>query len=126
MDPTLGGQSTAAREHGQIFCYKCSDTVALMWACERATGWRYADLLSHHVWSRLGAEHDASIVCDAQGAATPFGGMSTTLRDLARWGQMHLENGTLNGRRVLPESFIPDVRDHADLEKITKDSGLLV
>ncbi len=117
---------TAAREHGQIFCYKCSDTVALMWACERTTGWRYADLLGHHVWSQLGAEHDASIVCDAQGAATPFGGMSTTLRDLARWGQMHLENGTLCGRRVLPESFIPDVRDHADPEKITADSGLLV
>ena len=31
---------------------------------------------------------------------------------------MHLENGTLCGRRVLPESFIPDVRDHADPEKI--------
>ena len=78
---------TATREHGQIFCYKCSDTIALMWACERATGWRYADLLSHHVWSQLGARARCFHRLRRKGAATPFGGMSTTLRDLARWGQ---------------------------------------
>jgi CubicO group peptidase (beta-lactamase class C family) len=77
------------------------------------------------VWSKLGAEHNASIVCDVQGAATPWGGMSTTLRDLARWGQMHLEGGTFRGRQILPEWFIPDVRQHADPGKVTKDSGLL-
>ena len=99
--------------------------MALMWACERVTGCRYADLLSHHVWSKLGAEHNASIACDVQGAATPWGGMSSTLRDLARWGQVHLEGGTFRGRRILPESFIPDVRQHADPGKVTNDSGLL-
>ena len=51
--------------------------------------------------------------------------MSTTLRDLARWCQMHLEGGTFRGQRVVPELFIPAVRQHADPGKVTKDSGLL-
>lgn len=112
----------AARQHGMVYSYKCADTIALMWACERVTGRRYADLLSQYVWSKLGAENDASIVCDVKGAATPFGGMSTTLRDLARWGQMHLEEGMFRNQRILPERFIRDTRENADPHKITNDS----
>ena len=63
---------TAARDHGQIFIYKCADTIALMWACERVTGCRYADLLSHYVWSKLGAEQNASIVCDVKEPRRPW------------------------------------------------------
>jgi CubicO group peptidase (beta-lactamase class C family) len=110
------------REHGAIFSYKCSDTGVLAWACERVTGVRFADLLSDRIWSRLGAEHDASTVCDVQGATTPHGGFSITLRDLARWGQIHLQEGTCLGRKLVPKTFIDDMRHNAEPAKVTQDS----
>ncbi len=67
-------------------------------------------------------EHDASIICDPQGASTPNGGMSTTLRDLARWGQMHLNGGTFQGERIVPEPFLEDIRRQADPRKVTEES----
>jgi len=112
----------AIRKHGSIFSYKCSDTGVLAWACERVKDARFADLLSDLIWSKLGAEHDASTICDVQGAATPHGGISTTLRDLARWGQMHLMGGMSQKNQVVPKAFIDDIRKNADLEKTTKDS----
>ena len=114
--------SKAIREHGSAFSYKCSDTGVLAWACERVTGSRFADLLSGRIWSKLGAEHDASTICDPQGASTPHGGISTTLRDLARWGQTHLEGGTFRARQLVPRTFIDDIRRNADPRKVTKDS----
>jgi CubicO group peptidase (beta-lactamase class C family) len=112
----------ATRDHGMIFSYKCCDTNVLAWVCERVTGSRYVDLVSTRIWSKLGPEHSASIICDAQGAATPNGGMSTTLRDLARWGQMHLAGGMFRDRRIVPKGFIDDIVHNANPTKITEDS----
>jgi CubicO group peptidase (beta-lactamase class C family) len=117
--PTL---SSAKRDHGSIFCYKCSDACVLAWACERVTNERFSDLISTHVWSKLGAEHDASIVCDSKGAPTANGGMSVTLRDLARWGQMHIQQGKYNGNEILPKLYLDDVLQNADPKKVTDES----
>lgn len=96
--------------HGSLFCYKDSDTAVLAWVCEMLTKRRFADLVSDLIWSRLGAEHDASMVCGPQGGATPAAGMSVTVRDFARWGQMHLNLGKWNGQQVVPASYIQDLR----------------
>jgi CubicO group peptidase (beta-lactamase class C family) len=54
-----------------------------------------ADLIASLVWSRLGAERDAEITCDALGAAMHDGGMCATTIDLARFGVMLLEGDAL-------------------------------
>ena len=96
-------------EHGGSFSYRSSDTDMLGWACERASGSRMPDLLSELLWSRLGMEHDADFAVDAVGAAFHDGGLSTTLRDLARFGQMLLEEGAgVDGQQVVPASWIRD------------------
>ena len=94
---------------GSKFCYKDSDTAVLSWVCERVTDVRFVDLISDLVWSQLGAEHDGSIICGPQGACTPAAGCSITLRDFARWGQMHLQSGTWNGKQIVPPKFIEGV-----------------
>jgi len=96
-------------EHGGSFSYRSCETDMLGWACERATGNRMPDLLSTLLWSRLGTEQDADFAVDSTGAPFHDGGLCTTLRDLARFGQMLLEEGTgADGQQIVPASWIRD------------------
>jgi CubicO group peptidase (beta-lactamase class C family) len=79
--------------HGGRFHYISPNSDLLGWVIERATGRRYAELLSEHVWKPIGAERSAYITVDRLGAPRCAGGMCTTVRDLARVGQWMIENG---------------------------------
>jgi len=110
---TLG----SAGPHGGQFTYRSADTDMLGWVCERVASMRMADLISAYVWVPMGAQFDAEIGCDPVGTAVHDGGVSATARDLARFGQMLLQDGLADGRRVvasrwLAESYHPgaDVR----------------
>jgi CubicO group peptidase (beta-lactamase class C family) len=95
--------------HGGPFAYRSCETDVLGWVCEQATGVRMPELMSNLLWSRLGVEHDADMSIDSTGAAVHDGGMSTTMRDLARFGQMLLDEGrSLTGERVLPAWWVRD------------------
>jgi CubicO group peptidase (beta-lactamase class C family) len=102
---TLG----SAGPHGGEFSYRSADSDMLGWACERASGVRLADLISALIWQPIGAEHDAEITCDPLGSAIPDGGISATARDLARFGQMLVDDGAAQGRTVVPEAWLADV-----------------
>ncbi len=111
---TVGGKG----EHGGTFEYRSIDTDVLGWLCERAAAVRMADLISARVWQPIGAYNDAEITCDPLGSAVHDGGLSATLRDLCRFGQMLLDGGSVGQRQVVPASWLssalnppPDVRD---------------
>jgi CubicO group peptidase (beta-lactamase class C family) len=78
--------------HGGPFRYISPNSDLLGWLIERATGRRYADLMSELVWKRIGAERSAYITVDRLGAPRAAGGMCVTLRDLARVGQWMIEH----------------------------------
>ncbi|MFO7905973.1 MAG: serine hydrolase [Pirellulaceae bacterium] len=118
------GTLRQSRDHGSMFYYKCADTAVLAWACERVSGVRFADLISQYIWSKLGAEQDAYIICDIAGETVPNAGISVTLRDLARWGQMHLRNGNWRGRKILPKKWLDDTQHNHNHKMIKKDSFL--
>jgi CubicO group peptidase (beta-lactamase class C family) len=98
-----------ARHHGGPFEYRSILTDLLGWVVERAGGAPFADLFSRHIWSRIGAQWDAEITVGPHGCPFPDGGICTTLRDLGRFGLMHLERGTIAGRRILPEAWVADL-----------------
>ncbi len=96
-------------DHGKRFRYRSSDTNVLGWLCEAATGRSLAELLSELVWQPLGARDDAHITIDSAGSAVADGGMSATLRDLARFAEMLRRNGrSEGGAQVAPEWFVTD------------------
>jgi CubicO group peptidase (beta-lactamase class C family) len=93
--------------HGGPFSYRSCETDVLGWACERASGAPMTKLISDLVWSRLGMEHDADISVDKAGIVIHNGGLSASLRDLGRFGQMLLDDGvSLAGERVLDEAWL--------------------
>ena len=103
--PTIGRDAARAG----TFIYKSGDTDVAGWAMERASGERLADLLSARLWSRMGAEFDAYYTVDPSGSVLASGGLNATLRDIARLGQLMLDEGMANGRRVVPAAWIEDI-----------------
>ena len=96
--------------HGQAFHYRTANTDALGWILARVTGKSVAQLLSERIWGPMGAEKDAYMSVDSIGTPFAGGGLSTGLRDLARFGEMIRNNGTFNGRQVVPPMAVADIR----------------
>jgi CubicO group peptidase (beta-lactamase class C family) len=95
--------------HGGPFSYRSCETDVLGWACERASGAAMTELLSRLLWSKLGTEHDADISVDKAGIVIHNGGLSASLRDLGRFGQLLLDEGvSLSGERVLDATWLRD------------------
>lgn len=104
----------AAHPHGYRFHYVSPNSDMLGWIIERAAGETIADLLSRHLWQPMGAEHDAYITVDRQGAPRTAGGICMSLRDLARLGEMVRLKGRIDGRRIVPEAWIGDILNAGD------------
>ena len=99
-----------AGAHGEGFSYRSVNTDVLAWVLQRATGQRLETLLSQRLWAPLGAERDAHITCDPHGMPFAAGGLCTTLRDLARMGEMMRCDGAFNGRQIVPARAVAAIR----------------
>jgi CubicO group peptidase (beta-lactamase class C family) len=104
-------------EHGVGFKYKTVDTEVLGWLLQRVTGKSYSALLSERLWSRIGAQDDGYVWVDPVGTQITSVGFSATLRDLGRLGETLRTAGRSNGRQVIAESVIAEIRKGADIEK---------
>ena len=103
-----------AGEHGQSFHYVSTNTDVLGWMIERVCATDFATVLSKEIWQPLGAQFDAYITLDRLGAPQTDGGLCVTTRDLARFGQMHLQHGVSKGRQIVPQAWIDDFRHRGD------------
>jgi len=107
-------------QHGAMFHYVSANSELLGWVLERVSGLSFAELLSREIWQPLGAEFDAYITLDRLGAPGACGGLCVTLRDLARFGQLHLEGGAVDGRQIVPRSWIEDTVSRGDNDAWTR------
>ncbi|MBK8085169.1 MAG: serine hydrolase [Devosia sp.] len=107
----IGCLDVVEAPHGSRFSYRSIETDVLALVLERATGGRLPDLLSEMLWQPLGMEESGNITVDAAGFALGDGGLSATLRDYGRFGQMILDHGA----GIVPEDWIAATRsaDHA-------------
>lgn len=96
-------------EHGGRFHYVSPNTDLLGWVLERATGTRYADLVSETLWQPIQAERDAYITVDRFGAPRCAGGFCATPRDMARIGRLFVTGGRHGDVQVVPEAWIRDI-----------------
>lgn len=99
-----------AGPHGHAFGYRTVNTDALAAVMRRVTGLDLAAHLSQRLWRRLGAEHDAFFTVDSEGTPFAGGGLNTTLRDLARLGEMLRNDGWADGRQLVPAAVLARIR----------------
>lgn len=84
--------------------YSNINTFVLSWLTEKITGKKYADLVTERIWMPMGASSDAYTCISDKGIAWPHGGISATLRDLARFGML-FTNSEIRARKESIISF---------------------
>ena len=105
-------------EHGEIFNYKSPNSDLLGLLLERVTGVYYADLLSQLIWQPMGAVHDGCVTVDPAFLARGAGGICVQIEDLARFGQLVLDGGVANGRRLIPTAWIDDTLHNGNRNRL--------
>ena len=78
----------AHRPPGEAYEYTSVNTFVVSWLIERATGLPFAEVLAREIWQRARFEAPAQLCGSAAGAPASHGGLSATLRDLARFGML--------------------------------------
>jgi len=104
-------------DHGASFDYKTVNTEVLCWVMQRVSGLSLAEMLSRRIWSRIGCEEDGYLAVDSIGVPMGGGGLSATLRDLCRFGELMRCEGAWRGTQVLPAAVIADIRRGSDPAK---------
>jgi CubicO group peptidase (beta-lactamase class C family) len=107
----FAAQSKSARPPFEKFDYASVETVALGWLVARVTGKPLSSYLSEKLWAPLGMEADATWITDDANhnpAANDvaFCCLNARLRDYARFGLLMLQDGTWQGRQLLPEGWV--------------------
>jgi CubicO group peptidase (beta-lactamase class C family) len=96
-----------AAEPGTRWNYSTGETQVAGALVRAATGMPVADYLSEKIWSKAGMESDATWWLESpDGLEVGGSGLSATLRDYARFGIFLLNDGVINGERMLPEGWI--------------------
>jgi CubicO group peptidase (beta-lactamase class C family) len=102
-------QTEKVRKHGTALWYAEPHVLALQLIIERLAQRSFIELLSERIWSKLAPEHSGRAIVDCVGTASNGTGLCFTARDAARFGQMLLDGGAVEGRQVIPEAFMHDI-----------------
>lgn len=94
------------RAHGGHFVYRSIETEVLGWLVARVAGERLVDFMSRSLWAPMGAAHEADFTVDRAGMPVASGGLNAALQDYARFGQLFLEEGAVEGRQVVPAAWV--------------------
>ncbi|WP_459502358.1 serine hydrolase domain-containing protein [Bacillus sp. C1] len=96
--------------HGTTFSYNNGSSETLGWIIRTITHKSLAENVSERIWSKIGMEENAYYVTDETGVEQASAGLNATARDMARFGQLILNNGRYNGMQVLPYSILENVK----------------
>ncbi len=106
--------------HGEALGYKTVNADAAGWLIARTTGVSVAENLSNLVWSQIGTEREAFYTVDSIGTPFAGGGFNATLRDMARLGQLMLNEGKWNDDQIIPAEAIAHIREGGDKAAFAK------
>jgi CubicO group peptidase (beta-lactamase class C family) len=94
---------------GRFFHYNDWHPQLLTLILERVTRQSVTAWLQERLWNPLGTEYPASMMVDRGGAAGVEhleSGLTATAIDLAKFGQLYLQGGVWQGKRLLPEGWV--------------------
>ncbi|MCX6244075.1 MAG: serine hydrolase [Bacteroidetes bacterium] len=101
--------------------YVSCNAQILAMALEKATGRRLSDYFEEKIWKPMGAEQPATWSLDSKKnrEARAFCCINAVPGDFARFGQLFLDDGTSDGRQVIPGSW---VKESLTIRNDSKDS----
>jgi CubicO group peptidase (beta-lactamase class C family) len=98
------------RPPGEAYEYTSVDTFVLGWLAEVVTGRNYAELLSTEIWQKMGAESAAFLSAPRRGVPLAHAGVSSTLRDLARFGLLFTPTGRAGKDPLISDRYLENIQ----------------
>ena len=102
----LRGKKELAGKPGTIFAYNGAQTAVLGLMLAERVGGSLTPYLEQKLWVPMGAESKAHWLQNRLGQEGAQGFFVATLRDYARLGYLVMNQGRINGKQVVPASWI--------------------
>lgn len=95
---TFGILATLRRAKAPATAYEYTsvNSIILAWLVETVCNAPLATVISERIWRHVGAEHDGSLAISPFGAPGADGGISVSLRDVARFGLLYTRSGRVD------------------------------
>jgi len=110
---------------GIYFEYLSGNTQLLAMIVQSATGMSISKYTSEKIWKKIGAQNDALWNLDSKdGMEKAYCCFNTNVRDFARFGQLILNKGNWDGKRIISAEYIADATSSKKYlkDKITGDA----
>jgi CubicO group peptidase (beta-lactamase class C family) len=111
---------------GTKFEYQSGSTQLLGFALRKSINTTIAEYASEKLWQPLGMEQNADWNTDDSGMEKTFCCINSSSRDFAKLGQLFLNNGEFDGKQILNESFINEMRTPTNLSNGAYGMGLWI
>jgi len=98
-------------DQGERFHYASIETHVLALTLRAATGKNLSAYLSEKLWTRMGAESDATWIIAPDGLERAGGNFSATLRDWGRLGVLLANDGRIDDRQIIPRDYLLEATD---------------
>lgn len=95
---------------GKVFEYSSVNTFVLAELIERITNKTLAQNIEEEIWQQMGAEADA-FMAQNKGVGIAHAGLSSTLRDLARFGMLFLPRQSSKENSVISSTYLNNIQN---------------
>lgn len=106
------------REPGEDFRYKSGDNALLALALDRALGVEtITEYTQRRLWTPLGMEYDGVWTIDhaGDGLEKTWCCLAAAARDFAKFGRLYLNEGSWNGRQIVPAEWVERSTQHGQV-----------
>ena len=92
---------------GTQYQYSGVNAFILSWLVEDIMNMPFQDAVSKEIWSKMGAESDASILAPRYGVPIAHGGLLARSRDVARFGLLYTPSYTkISDSQIISDRMI--------------------
>ena len=108
-------EATREAPPGHEFSYSGLNTFLLGWLVEEVMDMPFQDAFSQEIWTKIGAESDASYIAPRYGIPVTHGGFVSRMRDLARFGLLFTPSfKVVSNEKIISDSHIEFIRNGGD------------
>ena len=117
-------EATREAPPGHKFSYSGLNTFLLGWLVEEVMDMPFQDAFSREIWTKIGAESDASYIAPRYGIPVTHGGFVSRMRDLARFGLLFTPSfRVVSDEQIISDSHIDLIRNGGD-PNLRRNAGL--
>ncbi|MFT6990670.1 MAG: CubicO group peptidase (beta-lactamase class C family) [Paraglaciecola sp.] len=101
-----------------------ADAKVLSLLVEKMSGLTFRDFVEQEIWKKIGSEYSALLAINTNGiSASYLDGMSTTLRDLARFGLAFTPSGRKSANPIISDAHLSKIRNVNKNLDMSRDQG---